>query len=315
MKSSFFIGVGLTALLLPSAAFAQHAGHEGHGVPTETASPAPVNADDPHAGHGSMDHRAMDEDISPGPLSETPAPPEASSGPPRAADKIWGADAMAHARHKEHGKHGNFPVLWVQADRFETQLRQGNDGFLWDLQGYYGNPTSKLWLKSEGEGEFGEGVEDAEIQALWSKAVDPFWDLQLGVRQDVAGPSTTHAVVGLQGLAPYMFEVDAALFLSHRGDVTARIEGELEQRITQRLIVQPRAELVLSAQDVPQLDIGSGIDKVELGVRLRYEIIREFAPYVGVEQTWHVGNGADFLRAKGKDPSTTNYVVGIRFWF
>jgi len=160
-----------------------------------------------------------------------------------------------------------------------------------------------------------KAFEDAEIQALWSKAVDPFWDLQLGVRQDVAGPSTTHAVVGLQGLAPYMFEVDAALFLSHRGDVTARIEGELEQRITQRLILQPRAELVLSAQDVPQLDIGSGIDKVELGVRLRYEIIREFAPYVGVEQTWHVGNGADFLRAKGKDPSTTNYVVGIRFWF
>lgn len=315
MKSSLFIAVGLTALILPSAAFAQHAGHEGHGEPTETASPAPVNADDPHAGHGSMDHSAMDEDVSPGPLSETPAPPEAGSGPPRAADQIWGADMMAHARHKEHGKHGNFPVLWVQADRFEAQLRQGNDGFLWDLQGYYGNPTSKLWLKSEGEGEFGEGVEDAEIQALWSKAVDPFWDLQLGVRQDVAGPSTTHAVVGLQGLAPYMFEVDAALFLSHRGDVTARIEGELEQRITQRLILQPRAELVLSAQDVPQLDIGSGIDKVELGVRLRYEIIREFAPYVGVEQTWHVGNGADFLRAKGKDPSTTNYVVGIRFWF
>lgn len=315
MKSSFFLGVGLITLILPSAAFAQHAGHEGHGQSTETASPAPVNADDPHVGHGSMDHAAMDEDVSPGPLSETPAPPEAGSGPPRAADKIWGADVMAHARHKEHGKHGNFPVLWVQADRFEAQLRQGNDGFLWDLQGYYGNPTSKLWLKSEGEGEFGEGVEDAEIQALWSKAVDPFWDLQLGVRQDVVGPSTTHAVVGLQGLAPYMFEVDAALFLSHRGDVTARIEGELEQRITQRLIVQPRAELVLSAQDAPQLDIGSGTDKVELGVRLRYEIIREFAPYVGVEQTWHVGNGADFRRAKGKDPSTTNYVVGIRFWF
>lgn len=315
MKSSLFIAVALTALILPSAAFAQHAGHEGHGQSTETASPAPVYADDPHVGHGSMDHSVMDEDVSPGPLSETPAPPEAGSGPPRAADKIWGADVMAHARHKEHGKHGNFPVLWVQADRFEAQLRQGSDGFLWDLQGYYGNPTSKLWLKSEGEGEFGEGVEDAEIQALWSKAVDPFWDLQLGVRQDVAGPSTTHAVVGLQGLAPYMFEVDAALFLSHRGDVTARIEGELEQRITQRLILQPRAELVLSAQDVPQLDIGSGIDKVELGVRLRYEIIREFAPYVGIEQTWHVGNGADYLRAKGKDPSTTNYVVGVRFWF
>ena len=166
-----------------------------------------------------------------------------------------------------------------------------------------------------GEGSFGEAIEDAEFQALYSHAIAPFWDLQVGVRQDVAGPDTTHAVVGVQGLAPYMFEIDAALFASHRGDITARIEAELDQRITQRLILQPRGEISLSAQDVAELGIGAGIDKVEVGLRLRYEIIREFAPYVGIEQSWRVGGSADFARLRGEDPSVTNYVVGIRFWF
>ena len=158
-------------------------------------------------------------------------------------------------------------------------------------------------------------MEDAEVQALWSRAIGPYWDLQAGVRQDLAGPATTYGAVGLQGLAPYMFEVDAALFLSQRGDLTARIEGEVDQRITQRLILQPRAEVNLSAQDIPRLGIGSGIDSVEVGVRLRYEFIREFAPYIGIEQSWRLGGSADYARARGEDPSVTNYLIGIRFWF
>jgi copper resistance protein B len=119
----------------------------------------------------------------------------------------------------------------------------------------------------------------------------------------------------VQGLAPYLYEVDAALFVSHRGDVTARVEAELDQRITQRLILQPRAEVNLSAQDVPRIGIGAGLDKVEVGVRLRYEIAKEFAPYVGIEQSWKLGRSATYARLSGEDPSVTNYVVGIRFWF
>ncbi|MFM7027625.1 MAG: copper resistance protein B [Chakrabartia sp.] len=253
--------------------------------------------------------------ISPGPNMETPPPPEAGSGPPRAADAIWGAEVMQGSRHQEHGAHGASSTLWVQADRLESHVRQGRDGYLWDLQGYYGGPTNRLWLKSEGEGAFGEKVEDAEVQALWSKAVLPYWDLQIGARQDVGGPNTSHAVIGFQGLAPYFFEVDAAAFLSHRGDVTARLEAELDQRITQRLIVQPRAELNLAAQDIPELGIGAGVDKIELGLRLRYEVIREFAPYIGIEQIWRTGASAAFTRQKGEDPSTTSLVLGVRFWF
>jgi copper resistance protein B len=286
----------LAALPLAAPALAQnqhgHDAHAGHQMPTEPAA-----------------------DPSPGPTMELPAPEEAGSGPPRAADAIWGAEAMAPSRAALKREHGSTVTTWLQADRVEYQARQGHDGLLWDVQGYYGNPTSKLWLKSEGEAALGEGVEDAEVQALWSKAVAPFWDLQVGLRQDLAGQTDTHAVVGIQGLAPYLFEIDAALFLSQRGDLTARIEGEVDQRITQRLILQPRVEVSLAAQDNPARKVGAGIDKIEAGLRLRYEIVPEFAPYVGIEQGWKLGGSARFARLAGEDPSVTSVVMGIRFWF
>lgn len=287
---------------------------DGHAERDMATPAAPSSGAAEHMDHGAMGH-GEGTDVSPGPEMETPPPPEAGSGPPRAADAIWGAQAMAASREELQRNHGDFPLFWFQADRFEVQARSGSDGYLWDVQGYYGGPTSRLWFKSEGEGAFGEGIESAEVQALYSRAIGPFWDLQAGLRQDLAGPDTTYGVVGVQGLAPYMFEVDAALFVSHRGDITARIEGEVDQRITQSLILQPRAELDLSAQDVSRLGVGAGIDKVELGVRLRYEFIREFAPYIGIEQSWRIGNSADYARARGEDPSTTSLVAGIRFWF
>ncbi len=299
-----------TAPVVSPAPEPQAEPHAGH----DTPSPEPTAAQDPHAGHMMADGDSS-QSASTGPDMETPAPPEAGSGPPRAADAIWGADSMAASRAELQQMHGDYPLFWFQADRAEMQVRDGADGYLWDVQGYYGGTTSRFWFKSEGEGSFGERVEDAEVQALYAKAVAPFFDVQAGIRQDIAGPDTTYAVLGIQGLSPYMFEVDSALFLSHRGDLTARIEAELDQCITQSLILQLRAEINLAAQDVPQLGVGAGIDTVELGVRLRYEITREFAPYIGVEQSWRIGNSADFARAAGEDPSVTNFVVGVRFWF
>ncbi len=289
----------LAGLSLSAPSLAQdHDAHAGHQMPQPVGEPAP-EAVDP----------------SPGPTMELPAPEEAGSGPPRAADAVWGAEAMAPSRAALKAEHGSSVTTWFQADRFEYQARQGHDGLLWDIQGYYGNPTSKLWLKSEGEIALGDAVEDAEVQALWSKAVAPFWDLQVGVRQDLAGQTDTHAVIGIQGLAPYLFEVDAALFLSQRGDLTARIEAELDQRITQKLILQPRVELNFAAQDNPARKVGAGIDKIEAGLRLRYEIVPEFAPYLGIEQGWKLGDSAHFARLAGEDPHVTSVVMGVRFWF
>ena len=315
--------IALVAALATPAQAQDHGAHDAHAGHAMPMSTPPVSPSPPPAqhDHGTMDHSAMGHampdaaDPSPGPVSETPPPPEAGNGPPRAADAIWGADAMAASREDLRRTHGDFATLWVQADRVEARVHDGANGYLWDVQGYYGGPTRRFWFKSEGEGAFGKAVEHADVQALYSRAIAPFWDLQAGVRQDVAGPATTHAVVGVQGLAPGMAEIDAALFLSHRGDLTAKIEAEVDQRITQRLILQPRAEVALSAQNVPRLGIGAGIDTIGVGLRLRYEIVREFAPYVGIEQTWRLGRSADYARAAGHDQSITSLVAGVRFWF
>ena len=260
-----------------------------------------------HSAHGAMDKVAV--------IPEAPPPPEAYSGPAYAADAFVGPRIMAASRAAVARVVSGLPVFWFMADRAEYRVRQGKDGYLWDVQGYYGGDIDKFWFKSEGEGVFSENPESAEVQALWSPAIGPWWDMQAGIRQDLAGPDRTHAVVGVQGLAPYLFEVDAAAFVSNKGDVTARIEGELDQRITQRLILQPRAEIGLSAQDIPELGIGAGVDRIEAGLRLRYEFVREFAPYVGIDQEWRLGQSADYARAAGEDPSVTSFVVGVRLWF
>ena len=300
----------LCAALAASPAMAQDQSHAGHTMPAQEAEQPAENADPmDHAARG-HDMTAMDAAI-----PETTPPPEAFEDPGFAADRFVGKEVMEASRAEVIGEVQGPKVFWVQGDRLEYRARQGEDGYLFDLQGYYGGDLDKFWFKAEGEGAFGETIESAEVQALYSRAIAPFYDLQVGVRQDLAGPDRTHFVLGIQGLVPYEFEVDAAAFLSTRGDLTVRIEGELDQRITQRLILQPRAELALSAQDIPELGVGAGLDSVELGLRLRYEIAREFVPYVGVDQEWKIGRSGDFARLAGEDPSVTNYVVGIRFWF
>jgi copper resistance protein B len=301
--------------------------HEG--LPHEGADEEEADSKDAQTGstnddqmdHSKMNHQSKQADAHAGhdmaanlPVN-APPPPEAFEGPTYAADQYVGAEAMAASRAGVARAVSGTPLFWFQGDRAEYRVREGKDGYLWDIQGYYGGDLEKFWFKSEGEGSFGEAIESAEVQALYSKAIAPFFDFQAGIRQDLTGPERTHAVIGIQGLAPYLFEIDTALFLSNKGDVTARIEGELDQRITQRLILQPRAEISLAAQDIPELGVGAGLDSIEVGLRLRYEFAREFAPYIGIEQEWKVGDSRDFALAAGEDPSVTNYVVGIRFWF
>ena len=291
--------------------------HSNHGQHSARDAGQQVETEPPpQPDHSQIDHSAMGhgpQNVLPLPLPDVPAPAE--NGPTRAADAIWGAEAMRASRAQLAYEQGGQTFASFRADRFEYRAGEGDDGFLWDLDAWYGGDIDKLWLKSEGEGAFGDGIEEADIQALWSRAITPWFDVQAGVRQDLTGPSRTYAVLGLQGLAPYLFEVDGALFLSNKGDLTATVEAELDQRITQRLVLQPRGEITVSAQDVPELGIGAGIDTIEAGLRLRYEFIREFAPYIGIEQSWKLGDSASFARLDGEETSATNYVVGVRFWF
>ena len=232
------------------------------------------------------------------------------------ADEYYGEEAMAEARALEIATLGGAKTSFIIADRLESQITSGENAFVWDAQGWYGTDENKLWIKTEGEYSFGsDEIEDAEIQALWSKPISAFWDVQAGVRYDLAPKGRTHAVIGIQGLAPYWFEVDAALFLSNKGDLTSSIEAEYELLLSQRLVLQPRGEIGFSAQDIPELGTGAGFTNLDLGLRLRYEIKREFSPYVGVEWQRNLGETAQFTKDNGGDPDKVVILFGVRAWY
>lgn len=269
---------------------------------------------DEHSGHD-MPGMSMEGVAQTGtalPAGNAPAPPIPTD---HAADRVFGPQEMMEARH-HLAQHGGQTFYQVLLNVAEYQIHSGRDGYRWDGEAWYGGDINRLWLKSEGEGEFRRGLDSAEVQALYSHAIDPYFNLQAGVRQDFGrGPKRTYATVGIEGLAPGFFEVEGALFLSNKGDVLGRVEGYYDQRITQRLILQPRAEFNLSAQDVPETDTGSGLVDVEVGLRLRYDIAREFAPYVGVSYLRKTGDTARFARAAGEDVHATSFVIGVRTWF
>ncbi len=306
-------------------AMGHEVGADACAPPKDSKVPGGPEADGPAMDQGGremgqMDHSRMSgmdhgDSMSTETIPNGPLPAAAGSGRPRAADAIWGAEAMAPARAALVHENGGQRFGKILLDRLEYRARDGKDGYAWEGQAWYGGDLDRFALKSEGEATFGCEAEQSELQALWSHAIGPWFDFNAGVRHDFAGPDRTHLVLGVQGLAPYRFELDGNLFLSDKGDLTARVEAELDQRITQRLILQPRAELNLSGQDIPELEVGAGLDRAEVGVRLRYEIAREFSPYIGISQQWRVGGSADYARLREDDISSTNFVAGVRFWF
>ena len=224
---------------------------------------------------------------------------------------------MAASRKQLLVENGDIRSTAVLIDSIEASFGDGADGYSWGAQGWTGGDINRFWWKTEGEGEINGTLHEAEVQALYSRAIAPFWDVQAGVRQDFRpdGDDTTHLTVGIQGVAPYWFEMSAAAFLSTEGDLTARAEAEYDQRITQKLILQPRLEIEASASDIPELRLASGLTHVSAGMRLRYEFKKEFAPYVGVEWSSDLGGTADLTRAMGGEPEHTRVVVGVRAWF
>lgn len=220
------------------------------------------------------------------------------------------ADAHAHML-AEHGASLNFLVLGERVEQ------RDDDTQLWELQGWLGYDRDKMWLKTEGEYDTdANATEHGEVQLLYSRAIAPFWDVQLGLRHDdVGSDARSHVAIGLMGLAPSWFEIDAAAFISDAGDVSTRLEAEYELRFTQRLLLQPRLELNYSFGDDAAMQVGKGMSEASFGLRLRYEWRREFAPYAGVEWARAYGDTATLLRAAGDDSSDTRFVAGVRFWY
>jgi len=207
------------------------------------------------------------------------------------------------------------PFAFLLLDRLEYRAQKGADAIYWDAQAWYGGDYNKLWLKSEGQQIIGGRTQDADLQVLYARRIAPFWHLQGGFRSEVRpGPTQNYGVLAIQGIAPHWFNVEASTFLRN-GEISGRLEAEYDQLLTQRLILQPRIDSDFSTRADPARGVGRGINDVVLGLRLRFEIKREFAPYVGVTWTRKFGDTADIARGRGEDVRATAVVFGLRVWY
>lgn len=283
--------------------------------PPAVPSPSPHvtdSADTKKANASGMDHGGMQMDMQ---MQGGSAPPDARdphnySGGFTLQSGPYALDASQRLRLADEKSFGS-----VLFDKLEAVRSHGSNSVAYDLYARFGRDYDKLVIKAEGEVASGK-LQDARTEALWSHAVATFWDAQLGVRQDSGiGPDRTWLAFGMQGLAPYWFEVDATAYVGNGGRTALRLGAEYELLVTQRLIVQPRIEANLYGKSDAARDIGKGISDLTTGLRVRYEFSRQFAPYVGVEWANRFGESADLARAAGELTRSTRYVAGMRFWF
>ena len=280
------VAIGL--LLCMQSAFAQdHSQHQQHAMPP---TPTTTSTDDDAA----SDYR-----------------------PPALTDADRAAAFPDLHGHDMSGHMNDDPFVWmVMADRFEWQ--QG-DALAWEGSAWFGHDRGRLWLRSEGEREAGHGTE-ANIEALWGKPVNAWWDVLAGVRHDFSNDRLGHdqqdwLALGVQGLAPYKFEVQATVYIGEGGQSMLQAEVEYELLLTNKLILQPRIEATAHGRNDAPRGTGSGLGEVDAGLRLRYEFRREFAPYIGIGRLYRFGKTADFARAAGDEAHETRWVAGVRFWF
>jgi copper resistance protein B len=257
--------------------------------------------------HGSMkglDHGSM-QGMKHGAMQRGSPPSGARS--PDYSDGIAYGMGMAMEGDARYGM-----LLFDQLEAFHGRDGHGQQ---WDIEGWYGTDYDKLWLRTEGERRSGR-LEDASSELLWSHAVAAFWNTQLGVRTDAGeGPDRSWAAFGLQGLAPYWFELEATGYVGPAGRTAARFRAEYELLFTQRLILQPEFEANAYGRSDPARGLGSGVSDMSLGLRLRYEFHRQFAPYVGVVWSRRFGGTADLARQHGQDRYDRQWVAGVRIWF
>ncbi|WP_254797501.1 copper resistance protein B [Geopseudomonas aromaticivorans] len=323
-----------------------HSAHAGHGGSASPSNGQP-SAQNPQAepqkaatseqgmpmmNHGSMDHGQMMQQMHGGqmsheqmmqmhqqhmemrPTSQASQPQRRYQGAP--VPPLTDADRAAafpplppHAMHKD-----GINYLFL-ADQLEWQDADDGSALSWDLSGWVGGNIDRLAFRSEGERLNGH-TEEAELQLLWSHAIGPWWETVAGVRQDFKpGSPQTWAAFGVQGMPLYGLETEATAFLGEGGQSAARLSAEYDILLTNRLILQPVAEVNLFGRNDEERGVGSGLSDTQLGLRLRYEIRREFAPYIGVNWTRAYGNTADLLRDEDEDVSEARLVAGVRIWF
>jgi copper resistance protein B len=242
---------------------------------------------------------------------------------------MQGGRAPADARDPDYSQGQAMSAMPGMADSMNDEARFGKvlidqleyvdgadgKGFALDAQAYYGGDVNKLSFKADGERTAGH-LRDLRSELLWAHATSAFWDTQLGVRHDFGtGPGRTWAAIGMQGLSPYWFNIEATAYIGQSGRTAARFEAEYDLQLTQKLIFTPDLELNAYGKSDPARRIGAGVSNAELGLRLRYEITRQFAPYVGIDWNRRVGKTADLVRAAGEPAFEHAIVAGVRIWF
>jgi copper resistance protein B len=246
--------------------------------------------------------------LSMSPVNAQESPPDARDPHAYSGGRDFGPITPPHMGDEHH-------FYGLMADRLERVRTSDNAFTEYELQGWFGRDYDRAVLKAEGEIDGGE-FQHARTELLWGHAVAAYWDTQLGLRHDSgADPSRSWLAFGVQGLAPYWFEVDATAYVGEQGYSALRLAAEYELLLTQKLILQPRIEANFYGKRDAERELGAGLSDLAAGVRLRYEIRREFAPYVGVERSDKFGGTADHARAAGEDAQVTRFVAGLRFWF
>lgn len=251
-----------------------------------------------------MDHGAMDMGAMQG-----------GSAPADARDPDAYSDGLTHGPMKGMDMNDNGVHAQLLVDRLEATHSSDANGQALDAQAWFGTDLNKLWINLEAERSGGH-LESARTELFWDRAISTYWNLQTGVRHDSGGgPGRTWGALGVRGLAPYWFELQATAYVGESGRTAARFEAEYDVLFTQRLILQPRVELNAYGKSDAARGLGSGLSDLEAGVRLRYEVSRKFAPYVGVSWGRKFGGTADYARKAGEDASETRWVAGVKFWF
>jgi copper resistance protein B len=304
-------GFVVAALSLSLQAHAQS--HDEHANHDQDVDHGVQQAQEDHAGHDEHAEHAMEPQADEHAHHAGPTESERAHVPPEPP-----ANPLPHMSEERMIElmqmEDNAAFGMVLLEKLEWLEGEDEDSQAWDLQAFYGTDYNKLWIETEGS-----RVDDEQrgrVEGLWDRIISSWWSLQTGIRHDFSdGLSRTWAAVGLQGLAPYFFEIDAALYVGEQGRTALRVEAEYEMLITQRWILQPTVEVSAYGKDDFENGIGSGVSDVEVGLRLRYEIRREIAPYVGVQWERLFGGSADFARAAGDDVDEVSFVAGVRAWF
>jgi copper resistance protein B len=280
-----------------------HGEHQSH-APAQAQPNQDSHAE--HAHHGEHDHSAHESVREPGESERAHVPPD----PPAHPMGDMSPQRMIELMQMED----DAPFGMLLLDQLEWQKSDDADALSWEFDAWYGDDYNKLWFETEGE-KFGSD-EEGRVELMWDRIVSPWWSVQAGLRHDIgSGPSRTWVDLGVQGTAPYALEIDAALYIGEEGRLAARFSSEYDVLITQRLVLQPEFELRAYGKDDRDNGIGSGLSDIELGLRLRYEIRREFAPYLGVHWERRFGRTADLARQHGEAESEVAFVAGIRAWF